>query len=182
MLCLLERHQYTRREINFDMRVDLSSIPDDPGGHALATSGEREEVAGWLATHWANWRPEALRAFDKGNLMLCRDDHGISAFCAFEVNRRGFLGPVAVRPDVIGLGRGKPALLGALHELRRRGRDHIDVGWVGPVPPYAAVGGQVSTIYFVYRRADLRRRFPPMRCVSRRRCQAAGPTRPPRDR
>jgi GNAT superfamily N-acetyltransferase len=152
MLCLLERHHYSRVETNFDMRVDLASIPEDPGGHALAIPDERDEVDGWLTKHWANWRPEGLRALDKGNLVLCRDDEGISAICAFEVNRSGFLGPVAVRPDVMGRGRGKPALIGALHELRRRGRDHIDVCWVGPIPPYAAVGGRVSNVYFVYRR------------------------------
>jgi hypothetical protein len=152
MLCLLERHHYSRVEINFDMRVDLASIPEDPGGHVLALVDERSEVEEWFAKHWANWRLEGLRALDKGNLVLCRDDEGISAICAFEVNRSGFVGPVAVRPDVLGRGRGKPALMGALHELRRRGRDHIDVCWVGPVPPYAAVGGRVSNVYFVYRR------------------------------
>jgi GNAT superfamily N-acetyltransferase len=152
MLCLLERHHYSRVEINFDMRVDLSAIPDDPGGHALATANERDEVGDWFAKHWTNWRLEGLRALDRGNLVLCRDEAGISAICAFEVNRSGFLGPVAVRPDVMGRGRGKPALIGALHELRRRGRDHIDVCWVGPMPPYAAVGGRVSNVYFVYRR------------------------------
>jgi hypothetical protein len=46
-------------------------------------------------------------------------------------------------------------LLGALHELRRRGWNRVDVAWVGPVRPYAAVGGSVSNVYFVYRR-DLR--------------------------
>jgi GNAT superfamily N-acetyltransferase len=152
MLCLLERHHYSRVEINFDMRVDLASIPEDPGGHVLALVEERSEVVEWFAKHWANWRLEGLRALDKGNLVLCRDDQGISAICAFEVNRSGFLGPVAVRPDVMGRGRGKPALIGALHELRRRGREHVDVCWVGPVPPYAAVGGRVSNVYFVYRR------------------------------
>ena len=55
--------------------------------------------------------------------MIARDDDGISAICAFEVNRAGFLGPVASRPDLIGRGAGRPALVGALHELRRRGRD-----------------------------------------------------------
>jgi GNAT superfamily N-acetyltransferase len=152
LLCLLERHHYSRVETNFDMRVDLATIPEDPGGHALATADEHDEVAEWFATHWANWRPEGLRALDRGNLVLCRDAAGISAICAFEVNRSGFLGPVAVRPDVMGQGRGRPALLGALHELRRRGRDHTDVCWVGPIPPYAAVGGRVSNVYFVYRR------------------------------
>jgi GNAT superfamily N-acetyltransferase len=152
LLCLLERHHYSRVESNFDMRVELASIPDDPGGHTLATAGERDEVRDWFAMHWSNWRLEGLRALDRGNLVLCRDEVGISAICAFEVNRSGFLGPVAVRPDVMGQGRGKPALIGALHELRRRGRDHIDVCWVGPIPPYAAVGGRVSNVYFVYRR------------------------------
>jgi GNAT superfamily N-acetyltransferase len=152
LLCLLERHHYSRVETNFDMRVDLANIPDDPGGHVLASATERDEIGKWFATHWTNWRPEGLRALDRGNLMVCRDDAGISAICAFEVNRSGFLGPVAVRPDVMGQGRGKPALIGALHELRRRGREYVDVCWVGPVPPYAAVGGRVSNVYFVYRR------------------------------
>jgi hypothetical protein len=152
LLCLLERRHYARVETNFDMRVDLAGIPDDPGGHALAVAGERDEVDQWFAKHWANWRLEGLRALDRGNLLLCRDDAGISAICAFEVNRTGFLGPVAARPDVMGQGRARPALIGALHELRRRGRDHVDVCWVGPIPPYAAVGGRVSNVYFVYRR------------------------------
>ena len=105
-----------------------------------------------MATHWPNWRAEVLRALDKGNLVITRDGSGISAFCAFEVNRAGFLGPVAVRPDLIGRGAARPGLVGALHELRRRGREHIEVCWVGPVVPYAALGGRVSNVYFVYRR------------------------------
>jgi GNAT superfamily N-acetyltransferase len=152
LLCLLERRRYARVEVNFDMRVDLASIPDDPGGHHLAAAAERDEVDAWFAKHWANWRAEGLRALDKGNLVLCRDAEGISAICAFEVNRSGFLGPVAVRPDVMGRGKGKPALIGALHELRRRGREHTDVCWVGPIRPYALIGGRVSNTYFVYRR------------------------------
>ncbi len=85
-----------------------------------------------MTTHWPNWRAEVLRALDKGNLVLARDGSGISAFCAFEVNRAGFLGPVAVRPDLIGRGAGVRPLVGALHELRRRGRTSIEVVWVGP--------------------------------------------------
>ncbi len=153
-LCaLFERRHYARTETNFDMRVDLAAIPDDPGGHALARREEREEVDAWMAKHWSNWRPEVLRALDKGNLVLVRDTAGeIAAFCAFEVNRTGFLGPVAVRPDLLGRGYGRAPLIGALHEVRRRGRASIDVVWVGPVVPYAAVGGRISNTYFVYRR------------------------------
>src|SRR5580692_9343510 len=36
LLCLLERRHYSRAETNFNMDVDLTAIPDDPGGHELA--------------------------------------------------------------------------------------------------------------------------------------------------
>ena len=39
-----------------------------------------------------------------------------------------------------------------VHELRTRGRASIEVTWVGPVVPYARLGGYVSTVYFVYRK------------------------------
>ncbi len=152
LLCLLERHHYQRVETNFDMTIDLASIPDDPGGHVLATAADRDELDHWLVTHWSNWRDEVLRALDKGNLLVSRDESGISAFCGFEVNRAGFLGPVAVRPDLLGKGAGRSALVGALHELRRRGRGSIEVNWVGPIVPYARLGGQVSNFYLVYRK------------------------------
>jgi GNAT superfamily N-acetyltransferase len=96
-----------------------------------------------------------LRALDKGNLVIDRaemGDGGITAFCAFEVNRKGLLGPVAVRPDLMGRGMGKNVLLGALHELRRRGAGEVSVVWVGPIVPYAAVGGKVTDVFFVYRK------------------------------
>jgi GNAT superfamily N-acetyltransferase len=152
LLCLLERHHYHRVETNFDMTIDLGSIPADPGGHSLAGPDARAELDAWLSEHWSNWRAEVLRALDKGNLVISRDDSGISAFCGFEVNRSGFLGPVAVRPDLLGKGAGRAALVGALHELRRRGRATIEVNWVGPIVPYARLGGRVSNVYFVYRK------------------------------
>ena len=152
LLCLLERHRYQRVETNFDMTIDLNALPDDPGGHALATENERAEIEEWASTHWSNWKAEVLRALGKGNLVIARDAAGISAICAFEVNRKGFLGPVASRPDLIGRGAGRPALVGALYELRSRGRERIDVVWAGPIVPYAALGGRVSNTYFVYRK------------------------------
>jgi predicted N-acetyltransferase YhbS len=155
LLCLFEGRHYGRVETNFNMDVDLRAIPDDPGGHRLATAADRDELDAWMATHWSNWRPEVLRALEKGNLVIARgegDDGSVTAFCAFEVNRRGGLGPVAVRPDLMGRGMGKGVLLGALHELRRRGAESISVIWVGPVVPYALVGGLVSDVFFVYRK------------------------------
>ena len=153
LLSLLERHHYARIEANYDMTIDLTTIPDDPGGHTLATPDDRDEISAFMAKHWSFWKAEALRALDKGNLVLSRDEDGINGFCAFEVNRAGMLGPVAVRPDLIGRGAGHTALVGALHELRARGRSSIEVTWIGPVVPYARLGGRISSVYFVYRRA-----------------------------
>jgi GNAT superfamily N-acetyltransferase len=155
LLCLLERRRYLRVETNFDVDVDLQRIPDDPGGWHLAEPGERDEIDAWTGTHWRNWQAEVRRACDKGNLVLSRstdEAREITAFCAFEVNRRGRLGPVAVRPDLIGHGQGRAVLIGALHELRRRGRDVVAVTWVGPVVPYAAVGGSAGEVFFVHRK------------------------------
>jgi predicted N-acetyltransferase YhbS len=155
LICLLERRHYSRVDTNFDMDVDLRAIPDDPGGHAVAGLEDAVELDEWMAGHWPNWRLEVLRALRKGNLVIAREDGGtgpVVAFCAFEVNRRGLLGPVAVRPELMGRGRGKGVLLGALHELHRRGAERVAVVWVGPVTPYAEVGGRVSAVYFVYRK------------------------------
>jgi predicted N-acetyltransferase YhbS len=155
LLCLLERRHYGRVETNFNMDVDLAALPDDPGGHAPAGPEDAAELDEWMAANWSNWRLEVLRALGKGNLVVAREDGGrgpLAAFCAFEVNRRGLLGPVAVRPELMGQGRGKGVLLGALHELRRRGARRVSVVWVGPVAPYAAVGGRVSDVFFVYRK------------------------------
>jgi GNAT superfamily N-acetyltransferase len=156
LLCLLERHHYQRVDTNYDMTIDLvgdpGGLPADPGGHRLATSADRDELDAWATKHWPNWRCEMLRALGKGNLVVAHDDVDISAICAFEVNRAGFLGPVASRPDLIGKGAGRAGLVGALHELRRRGRDSVEVAWVGPIVPYAQLGGRVSTVYFVYRK------------------------------
>src|SRR5439155_2456876 len=109
LLCLLERHHYTRVEMNFDMTIDLATITDDSGGHMLAAPADRDEIATFMAKHWPNWKAEVLRALEKGNLVLARDDEGISAFCALEVNRAAFLGPVAARPGRVRRGAAAPA-------------------------------------------------------------------------
>jgi GNAT superfamily N-acetyltransferase len=152
LLCLLEKHRYTREEANFNMEVDLTQIPADPGGTAPATAADRDALDEWMSVHWAHWRAEALRALDRGTLLLARDDVGIAGFCAWNVNRRGLLGPIASRPDLVGTGTGLPLLLGALHRIRASGESTTEIAWVGPIRPYAAIGARVTRVFFVYRK------------------------------
>jgi GNAT superfamily N-acetyltransferase len=152
MLCLLERQRYFRHDANFNMDVDLSNLPPRPDEPALAGAAERDEVEVWLRTNWDNWRPEALRALDKGTLIIGRDAKGITGFCAWDVNRAGLVGPVAVRLDLLGKGAGYPLLVAALHRIRQAGHDRVEVSWVGPIRPYAAVGGTIGRVFLVFRK------------------------------
>jgi mycothiol synthase len=152
MLCLLERCHYTREEANFNMDVDLSELPPPLDGPVPASADDRDEVDAFVTRYWANWRMEVLRALDHGTLMIERDADGISAFCAWDVNRRNLLGPVAVRHDLWGKGAGVAVLVDSLHRMREAGADRIEVSWVGPIVPYARVGGTVGRVFFVYRK------------------------------
>ncbi len=152
MLCLLERQHYARVDTTFNMDVDLADLPPEPDGPLVAGTAERDEVDAYICGQWPNWRGEVMRALDKGSLVIERDADGISAFCAYDVNRRGLLGPVAVRLDLMGRGAGVTVLVSALHRMRDAGWQRIEVAWVGPVVPYARVGGTVGRVFFVYRK------------------------------
>jgi len=151
LCCLLERHHYWREETNYNIDIDLSDLPPDPGVGVEPRAEQRPVVEEWVGRYWSNWRGEVMRAFDQGSLLLRCDDDDITGFCAYDVNRVGTLGPIASRPDLIGKGIGAPLLVGALHRLRAMGRDRIEVLWVGPMVPYARLGGHVGRLFFVYR-------------------------------
>jgi GNAT superfamily N-acetyltransferase len=152
LCCLLERHHYSREETNYNIDIGLTHLPPDPGLAVEPRAEERPELERWMAHHWPNWQAEVLRAFDQKSLLLRRDTDDIIAFCAYDVNRAGTLGPIASRPDLIGKNVGAALLLSALHRLRARGRHTIEVLWVGPMVPYARLGGRVGRLFFVYRR------------------------------
>lgn len=151
-VCLVERLRYARVEVNMNMDVDLSSLPADPGGWRVATAEDRNAVDAWAEHHWGFWRAEMLRACDQGGLVLGEDADGIAAVCAYNVNRADLVGPVAVRPNLMGKGVGVAPLIGALHRMRGGGATHAEVSWVGPVVPYARVGATLGRPFLVYRK------------------------------
>lgn len=154
-ICLVERLHYARVDVHLNMDIELAAIPPDPGGWRVAGSTDRDAVAEWATKHWGYWRAEMLRAGDQDGLVLAEDADGIVAVCAYDVNRAGFVGPVAVRPDRLGHGDGRAPLLGALHRMRASGRTHAEIAWVSPIVPYARVGATMGRSFLVYRK-DLR--------------------------
>jgi GNAT superfamily N-acetyltransferase len=155
LLCLLEREHYARGEANYNLLIHLDRLPPAPSTSdaAVADADARDEVDRWVSAHWAHWRTEVLRCLDRHRLMVSRDDDGIAAVCCWDGARAGWVGPVAVRPALIGRGRGRSVLLGALAEMRAAGRRQAEIGWVGPILPYArTIPATINRVFFVYRK------------------------------
>jgi GNAT superfamily N-acetyltransferase len=155
MLCLLEHHDYTRAAANYNLLVDLDRLPPAPpeAEATLARAADGPEIEAWTATHWPFWRTEVSRCLARDTLAIARDEQGIAAFCCWDGARAGWVGPVAVRPSLIGQGRGRGVLVAALHHLRASGRSQAEIGWVGPIRPYArTVPSVIHRVFFVYRK------------------------------
>lgn len=153
-ICLFESMGYRHEETLHNMEVDLTRIPPEPPGAARAPASEREEVAAWLTTHWPEWLDETMRGFDAGTFAIARGDGGIVGFAAWDVNRKGWFGPTAVRPDLIGKGLGRPLLLHALHAMRDGGLRRAEIAWIGPHKFYArTVGATIDRTFWVMRKA-----------------------------
>ena len=121
----------------------------DTGGWRLANAADLNAVAAFCAralpgldqrgdTRVPGRHVDAVVRQTTSNHRAARPEP--AGFCAFDGNRRGALGPVAVRPDLVGSGAGRAALLGALHTMRARGDDVAAVQWVGPLRPYVRIG------------------------------------------
>jgi GNAT superfamily N-acetyltransferase len=152
-LCyLLERQHFTREEVNYNVVIDLGDLPEDLAPAESPHPDDRDEIESWSLEHWPNWRPEFIRAFDQGSLLIVRDPNGIACACAFDVNRSATLGPIASRPDLIGKGAGRDLLFGALGRMRDKGHERIEVLWVGPFVPYFRAGGRIGSLFMVYRK------------------------------
>lgn len=153
LLAALERRGYWKHDANFNMEVDLSTLPPDEGGWIGAGETGAEELRAWLREHYPLWEEEALSALGRGTLVASRDASGLTGFAAWDVNRRGWFGPTGVSPQAQGRGLGRTLLLAALHEMRRSGLASADIAWVGPVGFYAgSVGARINRVFFVYRK------------------------------
>jgi len=151
---LLERRGYERAGEICNMAVDLDRPRPPVDAERLGEAdSDREEVAEWFGRHWPHWEDEGGRGAAQGTVVITRDDEGISGVCAWDVNRAGWLGPMAVRPHGDRQGVGTVLLLTALDRMAEAGHRRATVAWLGPVAFYAkAAGAEISDVFVVYRK------------------------------
>jgi hypothetical protein len=139
-------------EVRLDRRFDGT-------GARIGGPDDVDTVFAWARRHWPWWADELVRAARRSTIALVddpHDEHGIAAAGAWDVVRRGVLGPFCARPDLVGTGRGAPTIAVALEASRAAGRQRVEIGWVGPLEPYARFGATICRSFFVYRKDLLR--------------------------
>lgn len=142
-ICMFEALGYEVSRVHYNMSVDLENLPEANGEVERPGPEDRASIETWLQTHWPNWTEESLVGFDRGDFLVSRDSEGIAGFSTWNVNRRGWFGPAAVRPSLIGAGRGRALLIKALHEMRHQGFKEAEIAWIGPHKFYSATVGAV---------------------------------------
>jgi GNAT superfamily N-acetyltransferase len=150
LLALLEAAGYARGEAALNLDVPLDLLPPAPAAPPAEVT--IDAVAAWCREHWPNWEIEFVAAAERDGLVAAVDATGISALCARDVLRDGWIGPVASRPDLRGRGAGRAPLLHSLHALRADGRTRAEIAWAGPLRPYLAVGARPGRTFVVLRK------------------------------
>ena len=80
--------------------------------------------------------------------MVVNSTADVVGFACHSVNREGWLGPMGTEPGKRHGGLGK-ALLGAVAaDVQARGRDAVEVSWLGPVGFYANGAGATTSRAF----------------------------------
>jgi mycothiol synthase len=164
----------------FRMEIDLEEVepeqPEWPNGievRPMAPGEERavfDAIGDAFADHWdfvpmdyGEWEHEAVRAssFDPTLWFIADGGGEIAGFSLCRSERRpgvGHVGVLGVRPSWRRRGLGLALLLHSFHELRRRGRDKVDLGvdgenTTGAVRLYERAGMRVTRQTDAYEKA-----------------------------
>lgn len=147
-ICFLQSRGYRRAGEAVNQSVRLLGL-DEPALPCHDADGyDLDRIMPWVVEHYPNWIAELQRSFDLGTTVV-HDDLG---FACYDVNRDGWFGPMATRPDVRGRnGVGTATLLAVLHRMRARGYDHVEIAWSGPLLFYLkAVGARISRVFWTF--------------------------------
>lgn len=146
---LLEKAGYERSGEAVNLAVPLRDLPEPPLTVEIATDADLDALRDWVAEEHPGWLVELERAVALGTCVV----HGDRGFCCFDVNRDGWVGPIATRSAHGGRGIGASVLLGALHGLAARGHERAEIAWAEALPFYAKTcGARVSRVFWGYRK------------------------------
>lgn len=147
--CFFESRGYERYGEAVNLGVRLVDLPTAPLECSLAGPGDLERLRPWVERHHPNWIDELGRGVALQSCVVHQD----LGFACVDVNREGWFGPTATRPDARGRGVGTSMLIAALELLRARGHERAEIAWAAALPFYTkAVGARVSRVFWWYRK------------------------------
>ncbi len=148
-VCLFQQRGYRRAGDAVNQSVRLSYLPEPILETHTATTADLARILPWLTEHFPHWIPEVSRAVDLGTCVV----HSDLGFACYDVNRDGWFGPMATRPDVGTKGVGTATLLAVLHRMRAHGYEHADIVWSGPLLFYLkAVNARINRVFWWFRK------------------------------
>jgi mycothiol synthase len=122
-----------------------------------AGPADRAALTALALTTWsAGWAGEIGHSIgrERAGCWLAVDADGtLLAFAAYGSSRPSWFGPMGTTPAARGRGIGAVLLRRCLAEQRAAGHEVVEIGWVGPVPFYAAaVAARVERVFVRYRK------------------------------
>jgi GNAT superfamily N-acetyltransferase len=145
-VCFFEARGYNQLGEAVNLGVPLRELAEPPLLCETADADALERIRPWVTETYPHWIPELERAVALGTCVV-HDDLG---FACYDVNREGWFGPIATRPDLHKTrGVGTSTLLTALHRMRARGHERAEIAWATALPFYVkSVGARVSRVFW----------------------------------
>jgi GNAT superfamily N-acetyltransferase len=148
-ICFFQERGYRRAGDAVNQGVRLQYLPEPILECHDATTADHARILPWLTEFYPHWIAEVSRAVDLGTCVV----HNDLGFACYDVNRDGWFGPMATRPDLSTKGVGTATLLAALHRMRGRGYEHADIVWSGPLLFYLkAVNARINRVFWWFRK------------------------------
>jgi GNAT superfamily N-acetyltransferase len=150
-VCFFEAHGYRQLGEAVNLGVPLRDLPEPPLLCKTADAESLERIRPWVTETYPHWIPELERAVTLGTCVVHED----LGFACYDVNREGWFGPIATRPDLHKKsGVGTSTLLTALHRMRTRGHERAEIAWATALPFYVkSVGARVSRVFWHFHKS-----------------------------
>jgi GNAT superfamily N-acetyltransferase len=162
-ICLAAKAGYTHERTAWNMTaaLDIADLDTAADEERLAAQGvlvrraDTDDITRLrpiIAAEWGgHWAAEVTKAQGVHLAVSAVRDETPIAFAAWGCTRPSWFGPMGTRPAAKGQGIGSVLLKRCLWDQTRAGYTTAQIGWVGPVPFYAAaVGAVIERVFFLF--------------------------------